>query len=785
MTRIIHFIMASACLLFSVTALAQNTSKEKAVKALTDYFLLERENIHVQCNKSIYTTEEQIWFKGYVFHRKNNIPFFNTINVFANLIDESGTIIDTKLIYANIGSFTGSFKLNNTFKPGRYYLRFYTNWMNNFTEDESAVYEVAIINSVTGAGNALAKADLSKINIAISPEGGTLVNGITNIAGLHISNCNHEALEISTADLVDSGGKVLKQIQVNKLGYGRFEITPKPGEFYKIVTTLDGVNYEQAFTATATGIAIEVNSYTIDDKIMVTLQTPLATSNSTPLYLVIQKDDESAVYDVIFDNKGTAKLMIAKADISEGLNTLRLLDANLFEIGQRLFYNYPKEQLKTELTLSKKGVIETEFKGNVNYPNMNLSASILPEGTSALDAANDIYSSFLLLPYINTSQKANGRYYFTTLTKVKQYELDLYLMSQKSKYAWNNILSTPPKSNTTFDMGLTLKGTLPNPNKDDKYAQVRMYALTAGIDIISPVDEDGSFTFNNIIIPDSTHVNFTLLRKGQKPKQLTLSPQLLNGNRKFNKPYKPEQRCFAIVSEAKPIENIPLPGYVKGNTELDEIKIEANRLTHSKNFGNGNLTGYKITPDKSIMFQTLINFIASNSTFSVKYTSTGEVSILNRQRTSINAAQTGPIVYIDNVQQLDYSILSSYYMTDVDEVYIGAHTIVPSLRNYMGVIKIYLKKGTSSKVKDTTPDIIVKGGFEKMIPFENLLYNSTTDEGFVKFGIIDWQPQIMTDDKGTFNLKIPTTGQTTIKVVLEGFSADGKLVSEVKTLSLQ
>ena len=69
--------------LFSAPNLhAQDEKKDAIAKALNDYFFLERENIHVQLNKSIYTTNEQIWFKGYVFHRKKNIPFFTTVNIY-------------------------------------------------------------------------------------------------------------------------------------------------------------------------------------------------------------------------------------------------------------------------------------------------------------------------------------------------------------------------------------------------------------------------------------------------------------------------------------------------------------------------------------------------------------------------------------------------------------------------------------------------------------------------------------------------------------------------------
>ncbi|RZK84296.1 MAG: hypothetical protein EOO98_16850, partial [Pedobacter sp.] len=167
----------SFLLFLCASSFAQEDKKEKIAKAVTDYFALERENIHVHLDKNVFTIDEAIWFKGYVFHRKKNIPFFSTINVFAALLDEEGKVVDSHLAYSNIGSFTGSFKLSKKLKSGRYYVRFYTNWMNNFTEDESFMYPVTIINGSDSKGLAGSKPNYSKVNIEFRAEGGTLLQG--------------------------------------------------------------------------------------------------------------------------------------------------------------------------------------------------------------------------------------------------------------------------------------------------------------------------------------------------------------------------------------------------------------------------------------------------------------------------------------------------------------------------------------------------------------------------------------------------------------------------------
>lgn len=781
-------IFMAATLLFITTALHAQTKSDQIMKSVTDYFSMERENIHVQFDKNVFMTNESIWFKGYVFHRKKNIPFFNTINVFGSIMDADGKVLETKLIYGNIGSFNGSFNLSDKFKSGKYYVQFYTNWMNNFIEDESAVYEIAIVNPTEGAGTALAKADPSKIIFDITPEGGTLLDGVPSAIGFHIADCNQNPLPITTVDVVDASEKLVRKIQINKLGYGKFDLPVNAPKGYKAIVYIGDVKHEKAFPASAlSGISIEVNNYAVADKTIIKVRTNKNTLDSfggKPAYMLIHQDEKALVLEL---NLNTANfeqtLVIPNTDFAAGMNTIRIIDNNMSQLSERLFFNYPKTGLSANLEKTGETTDKLQYSGKVNYPNMNLSISVLPENTISFDDTNDIYGSFYLLPYIESKHKASGRHYFTTLSKGKLFELDLFLLSQKSKYQWHNIKLNPPKSNYMFDMGLTLKGTLP-PNVDGKFGKVRLYSITSGIDEITDVNEKQEFYFKNLVVSDSSYVNFTLLKKGEKPKELTIAPQLLNGNAKFNKPYKPEPHFYAPKPIAEDIKN---PNIYKETIQLDAVEItgKKNALQFANSFGNGDLRGYKITDDKANSYQNLLQFIKTYGGFIVDdRNESGEIRIISRTKISINAAEATPIIYLDNVQLRDLSMLSVILMGDVDEIYISSTKIIPNINAYIGMIKIYLKKGVRpGKKGSTTANIVLKNAFEKSIPFQNVTYNTVEDKGFDNFGVIDWEPNIMTDDKGEFKLAIPKLSSKPLKVLIEGFSADGKLISEIKTIN--
>lgn len=775
------------CLLFVATVLAQN-QKETAEKAVTEYFKLERENIHVQLDKAVFTTTEQVWFKGYVFHRKKNLPFFTTVNVIASLMDETGKVLQTQLLYSYIGSFSGSFKLNDKMASGRYYIQYYTNWMNNFIEDESFVSSFTVINQATGAGNALSPADPTKLNIAINPEGGSFLAGVTNIVGIHVTDCNNETSGITTADVVDQTGTVLKKLQLNKLGYGRFDINPKTGDSYKIVVTTDNGKHEAAFPAVqATGITLEVNSFTAADKTLITVRTNSASAGKyKSLMLLVHKDDTHNIYD-IKPNGNETTIAIANKDLSEGVNTIRLLDENLNELAERLIYKYPTQTLTTTINKNAQriGSDEAEYKGKLNHPGMfNLSVSILPENTLCVDEDNDIYSSLWLLPYVENQKNARGKHYFSTLTRGKAYELDLYLLSQKSKYKWQNIKGTPATDKYGFDRGVTLKGSVPEKLINSN-AKVRLYSI-AGLDETTTMDSKGAFAFDNLIVTDSLHINLTVINKGVQPKELNLKPLITNGIKPYNKMYRPVPRCYLAGAAPQDKQAGTLPQFVSGSITLEETVIEKTRLKYARSLGNNNLQGHKITESDANIYRNVTQYIVSKGGFKVEQSGVGgDVHIYSRGgRVSINAAQSEPIIYVNNMQLMDHNQLNLYYMDEVDEIYMNPTAIVPSLRNFSGIIKIYLRPYIKKKAAtNNTPDIVINGAFQPNLPFTNLTYMSTVDKGFENFGVIDWNAQIMTDENGEFNLSVPRLGQKNVKLLIEGFSADGTLISEIKTLT--
>lgn len=783
----LHVVFIFFATTFSCYSQETDSQKNFISKTIEDYFFLERENIHLQLDKSVFLSDEDVWFKGYVYHRKEEVPFFTTTNVYASLYDENGNRIKDKLLFSSMGSFSGKFELGDAFKSGNYYIQVFTNWMNNFKEDESSVFKFSVINKNDRTASIKSTPDYSKINIEFFPEGGSIIQGTQNIVGIKVSDCHGNPLPSIEGEIISLEGKSIQKVSLNRFGLGKFQIFGD-GKTSKASFQVNGKKVEENLPfAIPNGLALEINNFALKDKTIVKIRTNeknIASFKSKKHYLVVHQDNKSTIFDIDFKNTLEQNITFTKDNLSEGVNTVRIIDSDMKQLAERFIFKYPEESLKLDIKLLKKGKDSIHFSGNLNSVNSSISIAVVPEQSIAINQDYSIRASFLLNPYLSKNQ-SNTNYYFEEVSKAKEFELDLLLLTQSTgKYKWENIVTTPPKDNNIFDFGLTIKGTINQTLADRKKFKVKLFSLQSSISESTGINDKNEFYFNNMVLADSTWVNFTLTDDKNKPIVLKLYPQILNGRRTFNKPFKIEKKECASIEEKVEYET---PSFVNGTIMLEDVEIaveKKKKLKYSNSLGNGNLRGYKVAENDQT---DVLNFIRNNG-FEVPTINgfSNTVEIYSRSVTTINGARSTPILFIDGLQQMSFDLLLNMRMNEVDEIYINAHAIVPSVNNNIGIIKIYMKKGgSSSPQKNNAIPFEIKNAFSKIEPFKNKLYTSTENRGFQNFGLIHWIPAIYTHDSKEFKFQIPNMGQKNVKLLIEGFSAEGQLISETRTISLE
>ncbi|RTZ03048.1 hypothetical protein EKL98_12315 [Flavobacterium bomense] len=767
----------------------EETVKSKIGVVLKNYFKLDREAIHIHVNKSTFLSEETIWYQGYIVTRKTTKPFY-TSNVFVLLLDEKGKQLSEKLVFADNGVFSGHIKLGPNLDSGNYYIQVYTNWMNNFTENESTLVKVNIINPDQGIQNT-EKIVKETLKVYLNPEGKNLISGVSNTIGIQVKDCNNNTPINLEATIQNSKGEALQTVKLNNFGFGKFHTIPTTEVLTVAVKYEDKIIENNLPPANLIGVAIEASSFMLDNKTKIKVKTNKSSFNSLQfrgLNLVIHQDQNFIVEPLNINPNNLEQIIVVNnTGLNPGINTIRIIDNELKQWSERQIYISP-------ITKNNYDVIKNNQQGNIiklaafsNSTNNMISISVLPVETKSIDDNNSIIAGLTINPYLKTSL-LNSNYYLNDVNRLKYYELDLALLNQESlKYDWDYMKLQPPTAHYTFDIGINLKGTVANPLKSKSFHKVKLVSSKEFITASADVTENGTFEFQNLLLTDSTYVNLSLHKQPNfEYVDAKLALQVVNRKKLYNKVFTGliKKNCNLENDTIKTV-NLDLPYFKEKAIQLKEVvsKNKKKQLTHINILSNRMLRGHKI--DSTNNSSRILNFIEQNG-FMVDRT-IGKINIYSRlPQLSVGPPPT-PIVYIDDRQlYFDYYELEFLKMDELDEIYINALAIVAGGNNNLGIIRIYTKKQQNTHSKKSNPNsFFVKDAFSKSSTFQNLEYENASSNGFNNFGTINWFTKTISDSNGNFTFDILDYNKKNCKIIIEGMTTDGQIFHEEKVVQLK
>ena len=769
-------------LFFLATSAQEKDNHHIILNSLKDYYSLASENIHLHFNKNNYTTNETIWFKGYIIDKKSNGLNYQTTNVYVRILDKDKNEVTNKLFLANNGIIIGQFKLDNSFNSGQYYIHVYTNFMNNFEEDESSIYPIEITN-IKDSFQTTNSNSITDATIELAVEGGKILYDSDNTIGIHIKSCTGNGIKLNNITVLDSKNNLINQFSTNEQGYGKFDLLKAKNEVYKIVIEHNSEKVEKQLPQVVSeGINISVNNYSDPNKILLKAKTNTYTfdKNKDKNYtLVIQKNDEAILSDFYFEST-TKDIIIDKNELFKGVNIIRIVDENNVSLTERMIYNHINNSSNL---IIEKGSIKSDsiqIKGQLKNRIANFSISVLPTETISSHEKNSIISQFIFNTYLLNGLD-NYSYYFDDFNRKKQYELDLVLLNQnESKYNWNNILTKKPTIKYPFDVGLTIEGTLNQTLSSKDTYTLNVSSIANGINIDSPLDDKNSFKIENIIATDSTTFYVSLLNKKSKYEPVKLYSKIVNNKNRFLKSIANNIiNCSDKTYTASSEFNTEFP-YMANTTILKEVVVSekaVEKLEHKSNINNkAGVTAYKITQDQTDLYYDVLGFIASHG-YDVR-TVGSEVMIISRLSNSFRGT-TSPVIYVDDAPS-DVNFLLNMSLSNVDEIYINKNGFGQGMTAPSGSIRIYtkMKFGGIKDEKINSKSLVIKDGFQKEIPFKNPTYSYYETQSFKKHGTIDWISNIYTDDNGSFELNIPTFKQKSILLNIQGIDNEGNFYYE-------
>ena len=777
------FLLTVLCIFFSHLPFSTN-AQEKISSTYESYFEHYRESVFLHLNKTTFLEGEEIWWSAYVYDKKSSSPSFETKNLYCGIYDTDGNQIKNGLFLVENGKAYGSFQIDQELSGGTYYIRAGTLWMQNFKEDEDFVQKITVISD----SNTVAKAT-DHFDLQILPEGGHLIAQTKNAIGIRVINDLGQGIKIKTGQVLDRNNKVILTFSNNYYGVGKFDLFLEKDQKYKVRIFVDEETpLEKEFPIVKEkGVVLAVNNI-LKDKLIISVNTnedTLKDIGTDPFYLAVHRDGLMNLNTFTFEEP-SKKIVINKNKLLSGTNIITLFNKDLQPVSERLIFNY-KNIKRSKVAIEtpiKKLRDSVAIKINVfskNNTTSLLSMSALPSESIAYGPQNNIISNFLLQPYIKSPIENAGRY-FTNTTRKKEFELDLVLLTQGwSKYDWGEIFNNSTEIVYPFEKGITLRGTL-----NSKIYKGDLFGFHLG-DITSltffDLQNQPVFNINNIFLYNGDNMGFTIKNKRKKLRKPDID---IRFEREFTLTdiSLPKLQIPTVFNE-KTQEQTIVKGFLNGKTiALDEVvvsdqKIEK-KLNRSPGFINqGFFNGIKIGEDEIAKNPLLTDLINRNG-FRVIIAGS-DVFIINPR------PQAGPVgIFVDDFPLQDSRQLFNLPLSQIDEIYFNKDGINANPDSAGGEIRIYLKEGGNGRFSNNPSfaEKLVENSFIKPKKFYRPKYASYTNKTFEEYGIIHWDPNIITDNNGNAMVKIPNNGLPNIKLFVEGMSSDGSLISHMQEIQL-
>ncbi|NER14118.1 hypothetical protein GWK08_11750 [Leptobacterium flavescens] len=789
-----NLLMLTVIFLSSVVISQAQDKKDPSytiINSYQQYFELPRETIFLHLNKSTYLVGEEIWFKGYIYDRQKNTPATKTSNIHIGIYDDKGNQVDKKLFLGFNGYTRGNIAVDSTFASGEYYIKASTNWMRNFTEDDSFVQKIRIVNKKAP------QPDLGvvKYDLQLLPEGGHLIEGIENTLGFKLTDQNGFGVEIEKGALMDADGNTLLEFKANSFGMGKFAVTPQKEQSYKVVTTLfNGEKIEVPFPEVKDkGIGVSVNNQA-KENVIIALRTndlTLEDIDSKKFQLLIHKNGKYSRTTIPFKmGRKNTLISFKRENLFKGINIITLFDENGKPLLERIFFNdhnieYPTVSVTN--TAIEGDSINIKFKFNGKAKNLqNFSVSVLPEDTRSYEHRENILSAFFLKPYLKGFVE-NPAYYFKDIDSKKSYDLDILLLTQGwSRYDWGQIFNHSPKQLFKFKNGITLKGSL-NEKDLEKYNE--LYIFSAGGQGSKSIELSGpQFEINNLFLKVKDTLRLSLINKKNdlvKPK-LSANPVPETYTDKIGHLFK---------SPFYRLNNPSVPeGFLSDKvTALDEVVLKEKR----KEIKDPDALGpqqAEVVDEEFIERYFYINQYIESKGYAVRTNHVrldpdeGLVSINLKASRTVNAS-TQPALYVNGIVSFDYDLLFRLPSSAIEKIIVDQSGYGAGLRGGNGVIKIWLRNTplVRSSGKSVFPyvEIPVQDGFEEHKKFYTPKYQAYTDRSFQDYGVIHWSPDVITDENGEAVIKIFNTKLNNISFFIEGMASDGSIISSSKKLQIK
>lgn len=807
-----YFCALAVGILLSQTIISAQEIRDSII---TNFYMWEdipQEKVYLHIDKPYYGAGEKIWFKEYlanaVTHKDSRLSNF----IITELFSSSDSLVCRKKIRRDsLGLFHNAIELPADLPQGNYYLRAYTNLMQNTEPEFHYFRNLTIGNSLIdstvasepkekdkeGKGKQQKKQKFQEnrhdFDVTFFPEGGALLSVLHQRIAFKAIGTDGFSKEIEGA-LVDSKGDTLKLFNSEHKGMGTFtlfDINPE-NPIHAVATSSDGVTKRFELPVIEnTGFALHVSQR--NNILNYEVLKPETTEWPEKMFLLGHTRGSIMLMHEISQDKSFGRLSFS--NFMTGISNLMLIDHKGNILSERLVFipeqKKPQWQIipdKTNYDVREKVTLNVNIRDTEGKPvRGNFSVSITDSKKVHPDSlADNILSNLLLTSDLKGHVEDPGYYFINQDTQTLR-NMDILMLTHGwRRYRMDNVLKPQlPKFPHYIEKGQVISGHVKGFfGKNVKKGQIVMLSPKKNIFATTDSDDNGEFFFDTSF-PDST--TFAIQARTSKG---FASVDIIMDKQEFQSPFhkSPFLEGGANHMDAY-LMNAREQYFLEGGESvirLDEAIVTAEKPKASAaSIYTGGMDTYSIEEDRLSQY-------SGRSVVDLTRLLPG-VTVIN-DTIQVRNSRSLPLVVIDDVvyEEDTYSILSTLYVDDISSISLvrGADASIFGVRGEGGAIVITLKQGVTLNAQPARGIVTYAPlGYSNSMEFYHPKYETPQEKNSSRTDLrstIYWNPSLQFDEKGNAVIEYYTPDSTAPEdIIIEGIDENGNIYRLTQRINTQ
>lgn len=412
---------------------------------------MPREELFLHLDRPLYLSGETMWFKVYATGGAEARPQDLSSVAYVEVLDAARRPVLRGKVALREATGQGTFLLPSSLPSGRYTVRAYTRWMQNFGPEAFFHGTVTIVNTFAASG-AIPAPDSAALEARFFPEGGELVRGLRSKVAFQITDKRGRGVA-ATGTVLDGQGATVATFSTRRGGMGSFELTPAAtgsAAYSAVISRPSKPGQPQPLAFTGRLPAVREQGYVLHvapaaSPGQLTLSVQATPGQPETVLLLAHARQRAALAQPLRLQNGRAELTINQTDLPDGVSRFTLFSETRQPLAERLFFQRPRRSLMLTARPDQPGYApRSKVRLDVAATNAAgpASLSVAVYRLDSLSAA----SVPAIDQYLGLTSELRGRvdnpgYYFTATGPEAEAATDELLLVQGwSRFKWADVL---------------------------------------------------------------------------------------------------------------------------------------------------------------------------------------------------------------------------------------------------------------------------------------------------------------------------------------------------------